>query len=130
MNELVFNILMALIVAIVGIIAKELLPFIKQKQEELDAQLRKTEWAWAADIVDAVVRAVEQTVADNIHGQDKKDIAIKYINNLLEENGLDYLSDDQINALIEAAVNSMNEVYITYEEPAALPDQTDDVIEF
>ena len=100
MENLIFNVLMALVVAIVGIIAKTLLPYLKAKEEEALAKLRRTKWSWAADIIDAVVRAVEQTVSDEIHGDE-----------LLNQNGIS-LSDKQIDALIEAAVHTMNDSII------------------
>lgn len=107
-SNLLFNILMALIVAVAGIVARELLPYIKQKREEAEAKLRNTKWAWAVDIINAVVRAVEQTVSEEIHGEEKKQIAIEYIEQLLKQNGIE-LSAEQIDALIEAAVKTMNE---------------------
>lgn len=107
MDKLVFNILMGLIVAISGIIARELLPFLRKKQEEAEARLRSTKWAWAADIIGAVVRAVEQTVSEDMHGDDKKDAAIQYIETALAKYDID-LSYEEISALIEAAVNEMN----------------------
>lgn len=119
MEKLVYNILFALIVAVAGIIARELLPYIKKKQAELDASIRRTQWAWAADIVDAVVRAVEQTVSEEIHGIGKKDIAVHNIKKILNENGIE-LSEDQIDALIEAAVQAMNENYIRIDAPEAI----------
>ena len=106
-EKLVFNILLALVVAIAGIVAKELLPYIKQKQEEFSARISKTKWAFAADIVDAVVRAVEQTVSEELHGPEKKDLAVRYIRRLLEQNGI-YVTAEQLDALIEAAVQAMN----------------------
>lgn len=116
MTNLIYNVLFALIVAVAGIIARELLPYLKKKQAELDATIRRTQWSWAADIVDAVVRAVEQTVSQEIHGEGKKDIALHYIQRILKENGIE-LTDDQIDALIEAAVHAMNETYIPIEVP-------------
>lgn len=106
-ERLVFNILMALVVAIAGIVARELLPYLKQKQLEFTARLRKTQWAFAADIVDAVVRAVEQTVSEELHGPDKKDIAVRYIRELLKQNDIN-VTTEQLDALIEAAVQAMN----------------------
>lgn len=114
MNNLVFNVLMALIVAMIGVITKTLLPYLKEKKEEATAKIRQTRWAWAADIIDAVVRAVEQTVSDEIHGEGKKEIAVKYIEELLAQNGIE-LSHEQIDALIEAAVQAMNEGTIQIE---------------
>lgn len=107
MQNLVFNILLALVVAIVGIVAKTLLPYLRQKKEELNATIRATKWSWAADIIDAVVHAVEQTVEEDLHGEGKKEVAMQYIRDILAQAGLT-LSDVEINTLIEAAVHAMN----------------------
>ena len=122
MDKLIFEVLMALIVAIAGIIAKSLIPYLKQKEEETLIKLRQTEFAWTADIVESVVRAVEQTVSEEIHGKDKKDIAVKYINEILNQNGI-AISADQVDKLIEAAVNAMNQQSIQIEVPDEVPDE-------
>lgn len=111
MDKLVFNILLALAVAIAGIIAKNVLPFLKAKKEEALAKLRETKFAFAADIIDAVVRAVEQTVSEELHGDDKKNLAIKYIQELLAQNGI-AITAEQLDVLIESAVQAMNEAKI------------------
>ena len=107
MNDLIFNVLMALVVALVGIITRQLLPYLSEKKDEATEAIRQTRWAWAADIIDAVVRAVEQTVSNEIHGADKKAEAILLIDRLFYQAGL-HLTEDQIDALIEAAVQEMN----------------------
>lgn len=117
---------MALIVAIAGIVAKTLLPYLEEKRAEVEAKLRNTRWSWAVDIVDAVVRAVEQTVEEDIHGEDKKRIAIKYIEKLLNDNGI-ALTYDEINTLVEAAVNTMNSGFISVETEGSVPDETESV---
>lgn len=108
MDKLVFNIVLALVVAVAGIVAKSLIPYLKAKKEEVLSKLRETKFYFAADIVDAVVRAVEQTVSEEIHGEEKKNIAIKYIQELLSQNGIT-ISAEQLDTLIEAAVQAMNE---------------------
>lgn len=108
MNQLVFNVCMAIIVAIFGIIARSVIPFLKAKREEAMARLRETKFFFLAEIVDAAVNAVEQTVADNIHGDDKKELAMQYIMQILKENNIE-ISPDQIYTLIEAAVKAMND---------------------
>lgn len=114
MNTLIFNVLLALIVTIAGIVARQLLPYLREKRDEAVEKIRQTRWAWCAEIIDAVVRAVEQTVSDEIHGEDKKNEAFKLIHRIFYQAGL-HLSDDQIDALIEAAVQSMNAQTITVE---------------
>ena len=119
MQNLIFNVLMALVVAIAGIVATQVIPFVKAKKEEALAKIRQTKWAFAADIIDAVVRAVEQTVSDEIHGEGKKELAIKYIQELLAQNGIE-VTAEQLDALIEAAVQAMNEGQIKVEVPESI----------
>lgn len=126
MNNLIFNVLMALIVAIAGIIARQLMPFLKAKKDEALTKLRQTQWSWAADIIDAVVRAVEQTVSEEIHGQDKKLLAVQYIAKYLQQAGIE-LSMDQIDSLIEAAVQQMNADTVQLAEPVEYYDEDDEV---
>ena len=106
-NQLVFNVLLALIVALIGVITKTLLPYLKAKKDEATTALRQTRWAWAADIVDAVVKAVEQTADEYMHGEVKKDAATRMIVDFLRENHID-LTEAQISALIETAVQELN----------------------
>lgn len=123
MDKLIYNVLMALVVTIAGIVARELLPYIRKKKEEVEERIRRTKWSWAVDIIDAVVRAVEQTVTEDIHGYEKKKLAIAYIEKLLDKNGI-YISESEINALIEAAVNAMNAGCITVESVESVLDTT------
>lgn len=122
MEKLIYNILMALVVTLAGIVARELLPYLKQKREEVEAKIRHTKWSWAVDIIDAVVRAVEQTAREDMHGEMKKKRATEYIKMLLDSNGIQ-LSYTEIEALIEAAVNTMNSGYISVETVGSIPDE-------
>lgn len=107
MNNLLMNVLTAVIVALIGVITTQLLPFLTAKKDEALAKMRRTKWAWAADIIDAAVRAVEQTVAEDVHGINKKKLAVNYIMPWLQKNGIT-LTEDEIDQLIEAAVQAMN----------------------
>ena len=124
MNELIFNVLLAVITALVGIVVKQLIPYLKAKQTETTAKLRQTKWSWTADIIDAAVRAVEQTAQGAIHGEDKKKIAMEYTKSVLLKSGIS-MSDEQISTLIEAAVQAMNAQAITIEEPVLEEDKSD-----
>lgn len=108
MNDIIFNLLLAVVVAVVGAVAKELIPYLVEKKNTALLELRRTKWAWVADIVDTVVRAVEQTLSGQLHGEEKKAKARYWISRLLAANGIE-LGDDQIDALIEAAVQGLNE---------------------
>jgi len=118
MQQLFMNVLTAVVVAMIGIITKQLLPYLIQKKEAAIAELRKTKWAWAAEIIEAAVRAVEQTVAEGVHGDDKKRIAFEYIKAAFFGSGIE-LTDAQIDTLIEAAVYAMNEGFSELYVPAA-----------
>lgn len=107
MNNLLMNVLTAVIVAMIGVITTQLLPFLTAKKDEALAKMRRTKWAWAADIIEAAVRAVEQTVAEDVHGINKKKLAVNYIMPWLSKNGIN-LTEDEIDQLIEAAVQAMN----------------------
>lgn len=107
MNNLLMNVLTAVIVALIGVITTQLLPFLTAKKDEALAKMRRTKWAWAADIIDAAVRAVEQTVAEDVHGINKKKLAVNYIMPWLSKNGI-ALTEEEIDQLIEAAVQAMN----------------------
>lgn len=105
-NDLVFNVCMALIVAICGVIAKEVIPYLREKKAEAMKALEATKWAWAVDIIDSVVLAVEQTVIEE-HGEEKKVIARRMIDRAFKEMNV-YMSMEQIDMLIEAAVGALN----------------------
>lgn len=111
LNDLVFNVLMAVIVAVCGVICRELLPLIKEKKNEAIKKIEQTKWAWAVGIIAEVVRAVEQTVIHE-HGEEKKAIAKQLIYKAMKEAGI-YLKDEQVDMLIEAAVHAMNGEKVT-----------------
>lgn len=107
MTELIYNVLTAVVVALIGVIVRELIPYLKQKRIEATTQIRKTRWAWTADIIDAAVRAVEQTADVELHGEGKKTLAKQYVKTILRESNLP-VDEYQIDKLIEAAVQAMN----------------------
>ena len=124
MNNLLMNVLTAVIVALIGVITTQLLPFLTAKKDEALAKMRRTKWAWAADIIDAAVRAVEQTVAEDVHGINKKKLAVNYIMPWLSKNGIT-LTEDEIDQLIEAAVQAMNAERLEVE--AEVKEESEDV---
>ena len=106
LNDLIFNICLALVVGICGVIAKELIPLIKEQYAQTIKQMEASKWAWAVDIINEVVRAVEQTVIEK-HGEEKKAVAHQLIWKAFKEAGIS-MSEQQVDALIEAAVHSLN----------------------
>lgn len=51
MEELVYNVLLAVITALIGVVTTQLIPYLKAKQTETTAKLRQTKWSWTADII-------------------------------------------------------------------------------
>jgi LL-H family phage holin len=107
LTKLLTDILFAVMIAAIGIVGRILVPYLMKKEEELTYRLRQTEWAWAADIVDTIVMSVEQTLSEDLHGYEKKKVALDKVSSIFAGKGI-RLSDEQIDALIEAAVHAMN----------------------
>ena len=124
-NDIVYNVLLAVITALIGVIVNQAIPYLKGKYAEAEAKARQTKWSWAMDVADAAVRAVEQTAAEAIHGQGKKDLAEQFVRSALSRAGIT-MTDDQISTLIEAAVQTMNSEQIKIEEPADLEEEPDE----
>lgn len=108
MNGFIFNLLAAIAVAVMAAVGSRLIRYLERASEKAMVELRGSKWAWAADIVESVVRAVEQTLSEELHGRDKKKAAVSWIKEILSSNGIS-LSDQQIDTLVEAAVQAMNE---------------------
>jgi len=125
MNDLIYKVLLAVITALIGVIVNQAIPYLKGKYAEAEAKVRQTKWSWAMDVADAAVRAVEQTAAEAIHGQGKKDLAEQFVRSALSRAGIT-MTDDQISTLIEAAVQTMNSEQIKIEEPADLEEEPDE----
>ena len=106
-STLVFNVISALVLALIGVITKTLLPYLKAKKDEALTALAHTKWSWAVDVVSAVVLAVEQTAEEYMHGEVKKDTATRLITDFFRQNGIE-LTTEQISTLIETAVKQMN----------------------
>lgn len=100
MNSIVFEVLMALVMLVTALIARHLIPYLKQSLEE-------SKHEWLLDIVAAAVRAVEQTILGEKNGPEKKAIVTEKIREILIQKNID-MTDEQLDMLIEAAVFSMN----------------------
>lgn len=96
MSDLFFNLLMAFVIFVVGVITRYLVPWIKEKIEGTKLE-QVMVWAYK------LVQAAEQTIG---HGTDKKDYVTKRLNEILTAKNLS-LSDTQIDALIEGIVNEL-----------------------
>lgn len=99
MNDILFGILQAGIIAAVAAFLRYLLPYIKER-------LAETRYAWLCDVIDAAVRGAEQMIGPG-HGSEKKAQAAAYISKWLETHHI-RITEDQVNQLIEAAVQAMS----------------------
>ena len=91
-----FNILQVVLAIVSIVVTGILIPLIKTK-------ISKTDLEKALVITDIAVKAAEQIYKESGKGVIKK----KYVIDYLKKSGLN-LSDEEINALIEAAVKELN----------------------
>jgi LL-H family phage holin len=99
MTDLVFYIINLLLVIIISLIARHVIPYLKEQlgAEKLEAIEKWTNYA---------VLAAEQTLQTQ-SGSNKKAYVTQFLKELLTAKNL-ALSDEQINILIESAVKAMN----------------------
>lgn len=100
MNDVVFEILKAVIVLVIILIAKYLVPWMK-------LQVEGTKHEWLLKWVELAVRSAEQTILGDKTGPEKKAIVTKFLKEQLQKNIS--ISDEQLNTLIEAAVYAMKQ---------------------
>ena len=97
MNEVVFEILKAVVVLVITLAARYFIPWIKQ-------QLENTKQGWLVKWVELAVKSAEQTILGD--GPEKKAIVTKFIKEQLQQKNIS-VSDEQLSILIEAAVYAM-----------------------
>lgn len=100
MNEVLFEILKAVLVLAVILLVRYAVPWLKQMAEN-------TKYEWIVKWVGVAVHSAEQTVFGDKQGAEKKAIVTKFIKEQLIKKNIN-ISDEQLNNLIEAAVFAMN----------------------
>lgn len=100
MNEVLFEILKAVIILSVTLLVRYAVPFMK-------LQIEETKYSWVTKWVELAVKSAEQTILGDKSGPEKKAIVTKFIKEQLEAKKIS-LSDDQLDTLIESAVYVMN----------------------
>lgn len=98
-NELIKYLMEAAIVVVFIIVARYLIPMIKNKLGE-DKFNEVAAW-----VKFAVLKAEQVLVAET--GEEKKEYVISFIDELLEENKIN-ITAEQLDVLIESAVKEMN----------------------
>ena len=100
MNDILYNIVYVLIVSIITVIARYAIPLLIQT-------LRERNYNFAAEIIEKIVRMIEQTMIGSGLGDKKLESATEFAKEVLEHYKIK-LTDDQIRQLIEASVQVIN----------------------
>lgn len=100
MNDILFEILKAVLVLVIVLLARYTIPYAK-------ALLENSKYDWMVEWVVIAVKAAEQTIVGDKRGEEKKDAVISFVKKQLAEKNIT-LSDEQLNNLIESAVYALN----------------------
>lgn len=100
MNDILFEILKAVLVLAVILVTRYAVPWMKQS-------LENTKLAWVSKWIDASVKSAEQTICGNKCGAEKKAVVTQFIKEQLIKKNIT-LSDKQLDNLIESAVYALN----------------------
>lgn len=99
MDERLFQIILTIIPVLCTILTVYIIPLIKEKIG--NENLTKYEY-W----VNVAVKAAELIWKETGHGEDKKNYVIKFMNKMFNSKKT-IITEDQLNAMIEAAVKNM-----------------------
>ena len=102
MNEILFKIILTLIPIIGVILTSFIIPLIKEKIGT--EKLAKYEY-W----VSMAVNAAEKIFSEPNSGVKKKEYVVNFLNELLNKNKT-VITKEQLNILIESAVNELNNI--------------------
>lgn len=100
MDELIFRIVELVIIIVITLVARYGIPFLKEILEQ-------SKLSGVMDWIDTAVDAAEQTIKGSGAGAEKKAIVTEFLHQILTSKNLS-ISDEQLDALIEAAVFAMN----------------------
>ena len=95
MNDVLFEILKAVVVLVIVLLTRYAIPWIKMQAES-------TKYAWVVQCAELAVRSAEQTIIGHKTGPEKKAIVTKYLKEQLRQKNSS-TSDEQIKTLSEAA---------------------------
>ena len=102
MNEVLFQIILALIPVVGVILTGYIIPLIKEKIGT--EKLAKYEY-W----VSMAVNAAEMIFKEVGMGESKKEYVVNFLNKMFNKNKV-AITEDQLNILIESAVNELNNI--------------------
>ena len=99
-DDLLFELLKLVLIVCSALISRYLIPYIRR-------ELQNSEYIWVANVVEDAVRYVEQITTEEGAGLKKKTEVVEFVQAQLDKKGIK-ISQDQLNALIEATVYGMN----------------------
>ena len=100
MNDILFEVLKAVLVLVVVLLARYTVPYAK-------SLLENSKYDWITEWIVVAVRSAEQTIVGAKRGEEKKAIVTQFIKEQLIKKNIN-LTDAQLDNLIEAAVYALN----------------------
>lgn len=97
-TEIIVKIIFSIVLILVS---TYLIPYLKTLRDDV-------RWQKLINMVEAAVNAAEQTIKEPGSGKEKKEMVVKFVTKWMEEQGIS-VTEDEVDALIEAAVKKMNE---------------------
>ena len=99
-DDLLFELLKLVLIVCSALISRYLIPFIRR-------ELQNSEYQWVANVVGDAVYYFEQITTESGAGLKKKTEVLEFVQAQLDKKGIK-ISQEQLNALIEATVYGMN----------------------
>jgi len=100
MNDILFEVVKAVLAVILLVLARYAVPYAKMALED-------TRYAWIEGWVEMSVKAAEQTITGGKTGEEKKKAVTEFVRKLLAEKNI-AITYEQLDTLIESAVYIMN----------------------
>ena len=97
-TEIIVKIIFSIVLIL---ISTYLIPYLKTLRDDV-------RWQKLINMVEAAVNAAEQTIKEPGSGKEKKEMVVKFVTKWMVEQGIS-VTEDEVDALIEAAVKKMNE---------------------
>lgn len=107
MNDIIYDLLLAVITALGVAFVRYALPWLKKQAEKAEMDLREKNYTFAAEIVRSLVHAVEQTVSGRGQGEIKYDTVVNIAKQAFADANIQ-ITDTQLETLIESTVHAMN----------------------
>ena len=99
MNDIVFEVLKCAVIVCIMVLCRHVIPWVK-------AQMDATQYSFLMELARTAVLFAEQTIPGSGNGKLKKAVVRDYLEDLLARKKI-HITEEQLDALIEAAVNQM-----------------------